>query len=81
MSMSRALVAGRLKRVPCQAHGDRSRAGRRQEGHHQGAAALGVLGGVDELLAKGKKGEHMNLKRAKLHRATLLGMLLEPTGI
>jgi hypothetical protein len=40
-----------------------------------------VLDGVDELyVAKGKKVEHMNLKRAKLHRATLLGMLLGPTG-
>jgi len=43
--------------------------------------ALGVLDGVDELyVAKGKKVEHVDLKRAKPDRATLLGLLLGPTG-
>ena len=47
----------------------------------KGAAALGVLDGVDELyVAKGKKVEHVDLKRAKPDRATLLGLLLGPTG-
>ena len=47
----------------------------------KGAAALDVLDGVDELyVAKGKKVEHVDLKRAKPDRATLLGLLLGPTG-
>ena len=47
----------------------------------KGAAALDVLDGVDELyVAKGKKIEHVDLKRAKLDRATLLSLLLGPTG-
>ena len=47
----------------------------------KGAAALGVLDGVDELyVAKGKKVEHVDLRKAKLDRATLLGFLLGPTG-
>ena len=47
----------------------------------KGAAALGVLEGVDELyVARGKKVEHVDLKRAKPDRAALLGLLLGPTG-
>jgi arsenate reductase-like glutaredoxin family protein len=47
----------------------------------KGAAALGVLEGVDELyVAKGKKVEHVDLRRAKPDRAVLLGLLLGPTG-
>ena len=47
----------------------------------KGAAALDVLDGVDELyVAKGKKVEHVDLKRAKPDRATLLRLLLGPTG-
>jgi len=47
----------------------------------KGAAALDVLAGVDELyVAKGKKVEHVDLKRVKPDRATLLGLLLGPTG-
>ena len=47
----------------------------------KGAAAFDVLHGVDELyVAKGKKVEHVDLKRAKPDRATLLGLLLGPTG-
>jgi arsenate reductase-like glutaredoxin family protein len=47
----------------------------------KGAAALSVLDGVDELyVAKGKKVEHVDLRRAKPDRATLLGLLLGPTG-
>jgi len=47
----------------------------------KGAAALDVLDGIDELyVAKGKKVEHVNLKRARPDRATLLGLLLGPTG-
>ena len=47
----------------------------------KGAAALGVLDGVDELyVAKGKKVERVDLKRARPDRATLLGLLLGPTG-
>jgi arsenate reductase-like glutaredoxin family protein len=47
----------------------------------KGAAALGVLDGVDELyVARGKKVEHVDLKRARPDRATLLGLLLGPTG-
>ncbi|MGH7365717.1 MAG: ArsC family (seleno)protein [Candidatus Rokuibacteriota bacterium] len=47
----------------------------------KGAAALGVLDGVDELyVARGKKVERVDLKRAKPDRATLLGLLLGPTG-
>src|SRR4029078_11225980 len=47
----------------------------------KGEAALGVLDGVDELYVdKGKKVEHVDLKKAKPDRATLLGLLLGPTG-
>ena len=47
----------------------------------KGAAALDVLDGVDDLyVAKGKKVEHVDLKKAKPDRATLLGLLLGPTG-
>jgi arsenate reductase-like glutaredoxin family protein len=47
----------------------------------KGAAALDVLDGVDQLyVAKGKKVEHVNLKAGKPDRATLLGLLLGPTG-
>ena len=47
----------------------------------KGAAALDVLDGVDELyVAKGKKIEHVDLRKAKPDRATLLGLLLGPTG-
>jgi arsenate reductase-like glutaredoxin family protein len=47
----------------------------------KGASALDVLHGVDELyVAKGKKVERVDLKRAKPDRATLLGLLLGPTG-
>ena len=47
----------------------------------KGAAALDVLEGVDELyVAKGKKVEHVNLRKARPDRATLLGLLLGPTG-
>ena len=47
----------------------------------KGAAALDVLDGVDDLyVAKGKKVEHVDLKKAKPVRATLLGLLLGPTG-
>src|SRR5258708_21979771 len=47
----------------------------------KGAAALGVLDGVDELyVAKGKKVKHVDLKKAKPDRATLLGLLLGATG-
>ena len=47
----------------------------------KGAAALDVLEGVDELyVAKGKKIAHVDLRKAKPDRATLLGLLLGPTG-
>ena len=47
----------------------------------KGAAALDVLDGIDELyVAKGKKVEHVDLKKSKPDRATLLGLLLGPTG-
>ena len=47
----------------------------------KGAAALDVLDGIDELyVAKGKKVEHVDLKKGKPDRATLLGLLLGPTG-
>ena len=47
----------------------------------KGAAALRVLDGVDDLyVAKGKKVEHVDLKKAKPDRAALLGLLLGPTG-
>jgi arsenate reductase-like glutaredoxin family protein len=47
----------------------------------KGAAALDVLHGVDELyVAKGKKVEHVDLKKGRPDRATLLGLLLGPTG-
>ncbi|HTG11629.1 MAG TPA: ArsC family (seleno)protein, partial [Candidatus Eisenbacteria bacterium] len=47
----------------------------------KGAAALDVLDGVDELyVAKGKKVEHVDLRKAKPDRAALLALLLGPTG-
>jgi arsenate reductase-like glutaredoxin family protein len=47
----------------------------------KGAAALDVLDGVDDLyVAKGKKVEHVVLKKSKPDRRTLLGLLLGPTG-
>lgn len=47
----------------------------------KGARALDVLDGIDELyVARGKKVEHVDLKKAKPDRATLLGLLLGPTG-
>src|SRR5512145_2189054 len=47
----------------------------------KGAAALGVLKGVDQLyVAKGKRVVHLDLKREKPPRAALLGLLLGPTG-
>ncbi|HEY7204761.1 MAG TPA: ArsC family (seleno)protein [Methylomirabilota bacterium] len=47
----------------------------------KGAHALDVLDGIDELyVAKGKKVEHVDLKKSKPDRATLLGLLLGPTG-
>jgi arsenate reductase-like glutaredoxin family protein len=47
----------------------------------KGAAALDVLEGVDELyVAKGKKVEHVDLKKGRPDRATLLALLLGPTG-
>ena len=47
----------------------------------KGPAALDVLDGVDELyVAKGKKVEHVDLKKGKPDRAILLGLLLGPTG-
>ncbi len=47
----------------------------------KGAAALDVLDGIDELyVAKGKKVERVDLRKGKPDRATLLGLLLGPTG-
>ena len=47
----------------------------------KGAAALEVLDGVDELyVAKGKKVEHVDLRKAKPDRTALLALLLGPTG-
>ena len=47
----------------------------------KGAAALGVLKGVDQLyVAKGKRVVHVDLGRAKPPRAELLHLLLGPTG-
>ena len=47
----------------------------------KGEAALGVLKDVDELYAvRGKKVVHVDLKREKPDKATLLGLLLGPTG-
>ena len=47
----------------------------------KGEAALGVLKDVDEIYAaKGKKVVHVDLKREKPDKATLLGLLLGPTG-
>ena len=47
----------------------------------KGPAALAVLEGVDELyVARGKKVEHIDLKKARPDRTTLLGLLLGPTG-
>ena len=47
----------------------------------KGAAALDVLRGVDEMyVAKGKKVEHVDLKKAKPDRATLLETARVPAG-
>jgi arsenate reductase-like glutaredoxin family protein len=47
----------------------------------KGAAALDVLDGIDDLyVAKAKKVEHVDLKKSKPDRGTLLGLLLGPTG-
>jgi arsenate reductase-like glutaredoxin family protein len=47
----------------------------------KGAAALDVLDGVHELyVAKGKKVAHVDLRKGKPDRATLLSLLLGPTG-
>src|SRR6266700_1475744 len=47
----------------------------------KGGAALNVLDGVDELyVAKGKKVEHVDLRKARPDRAALLALLLGPTG-
>ena len=47
----------------------------------KGAAALDVLDGVDEMyVAKGKRVEHVDLRKAKPNRAALLALLLGPTG-
>jgi arsenate reductase-like glutaredoxin family protein len=47
----------------------------------KGAEALTVLDGVDELYAaKGKQVVHVDLRKEKPDRATLLGLLLGPTG-
>ena len=47
----------------------------------KGEAALGVLKDVDALYAvKGKKVVHVDLKQEKPDKATLLGLLLGPTG-
>ena len=47
----------------------------------KGDAALGVLKDVDQLyVAKGKRVVHVDLKREKLPRTELLGLLLGPTG-
>jgi arsenate reductase-like glutaredoxin family protein len=47
----------------------------------KGAHALDVLEGIDDLyVAKGKKVAHVDLKKTKPDRATLLGLLLGPTG-
>ena len=47
----------------------------------KGAAALDLLEGVDELyVAKGKKVDRVDLKKGRPDRATLLGLLLGPTG-
>ena len=47
----------------------------------KGAAALDVLEGVDELsVVMGKKVERVDLQKAWPERATLLGLLLGPTG-
>ena len=46
-----------------------------------GGHALDVLAQVDQLyVAKGKRVVHVDLKKAKPDRATLLGLLLGPTG-
>ena len=47
----------------------------------KGDASLGVLKDVDQLyVAKGKRVVHVDLKREKLPRTELLGLLLGPTG-
>jgi arsenate reductase-like glutaredoxin family protein len=47
----------------------------------KGAAALDVLDGVDELyVARGKKIEHVDLRKARPDRRALLALLLGPTG-
>ena len=46
-----------------------------------GGHALGVLAKVDELyVARGKRVVHVDLRKDKPDRATLLGLLLGPTG-
>ncbi len=43
--------------------------------------ALALVQEVDEIYAsKGKQVVHLDLKKAKLDKATLLGLLLGPTG-
>ena len=43
--------------------------------------ALALVGEVDEIFAsKGKQVVHLDLKREKPDKATLLGLLLGPTG-
>ena len=46
-----------------------------------GGRALDVLATVDDLyVAKGKRVVHLDLRKDKPDRATLLGLLLGPTG-
>ena len=46
-----------------------------------GRHALGVLANVDTLyVARGKRVVHLDLRKDKPDRATLLGLLLGPTG-
>ena len=46
-----------------------------------GGHALGVLAQVDEIyVARGKRVVHVDLRKDKPTRATLLGLLLGPTG-
>ena len=47
----------------------------------KGAQALRVLAGVDDLYAaKGTRVVHVDLRKGKPDRASLLGLLLGPTG-
>jgi hypothetical protein len=47
----------------------------------KGNLALAVLAGVDELYAiKGKRVVYMDLRKGRVDRAALLGLLLGPTG-